>query len=326
MIASKHLKVACSVSVILLHAAVFVLFWQHRAYRELRQERDRFRGEAAQVGALRDENARLRQLELDRGELERLRQERATMQLQLARLRDRAAGAVRGENETARLQQELKEQLAAGESNVLAAPMAELMQGAMVQRMEARLLQMRERLNLSPEQAESLRGILMRQAKNSMESMKNAFGGRLDPERLARMTKEAGNPETEIQALLSLEQRAAYQTFKDEEAMNNARLVANAELLQMQTTLALSAEQQDRVFRALYDQTVAQMKGDTAGAKPNSPGEAIDAMLERKFRALEGVLTPAQMEAYRKQQEMQMKFAKDLVERLKPPAPAGPTP
>ena len=50
------------------------------------------------------------------------------------------------------------------------------------------------------------------------------------------MVKGGGNSEEQIKALLTPEQQAEYATYQKEEAVSNARVMANAELLQMQPT------------------------------------------------------------------------------------------
>jgi hypothetical protein len=46
----------------------------------------------------------------------------------------------------------------------------------------------------------------------------------------------------------------------------------------------------------------------------------VQAINDRKLQALEGVLTLAQLDGYRRQQERQIKFLKGLVQKIEPPA------
>jgi len=134
------------------------------------------------------------------------------------------------------------------------------------------------------------------------------------------MDAQAGNPQEEIKALLTPEQAKAYEEYQQEEKVSNARLAANAELLQMQGALGLSQEQQDRVFSALYDFTLDTLNGKIEDSIPKDgdPAAAVSRHLDRKVRALEGVLTPEQMGSYRNLQESQAKMIQDMLPKAAP--------
>lgn len=116
---------------------------------------------------------------------------------------------------------------------------------------------------------------------------------------------------------LSPEQLTAYKEYKHEEAISNARLAANAELLQLQAMVPMEAEAQDQAFAALYDLTLSTLEGSISeGAdvpKASDPAALIQWQVERKIKALEGVLTPEQLDGYRRLQENQMKLIKALL-------------
>ncbi len=58
--------------------------------------------------------------------------------------------------------------------------------------------------------------------------------------------------------------------------------------------------------------------------QPASPVEAEQAALDRKLKALEGVLTPTQMSGYREEQELQVKYLKGIFSRMEPRDPERP--
>lgn len=97
--------------------------------------------------------------------------------------------------------------------------------------------------------------------------------------------------------------------MKQEEITNNARLMANSELLQMQTTLGLDTAQQDKVFAALYEQNRSQLAGSQT-PNPDAaaiPFRVVTDMMQKKLEALKAVLTDEQFESYKKFQDQQMK-------------------
>jgi hypothetical protein len=307
---------------ILAVITVAVLVWQQRCLTQSRQQTERFRSETAQLPAMRAELARLKPVEADQAELAGLRQKQNAVQLELIKLRGQAAGALRAEAEAARIRTELERQAAQGSDGTkqFTAAMAETMKDSLGEHFQRRLTRMQERLNLSPEQAQAIHEILTRQANGFAEAMKGIYSGKLDRQKINELRGGGGKPEDQIRALLSPEQQTAYAVFKDEETATSARLAANTELIQMQSSLDLTPEQQDKTFAILYDQTLQQYKGEAAGSAPVNPAEMVQAINDRKRQALEGVLTLAQLDVYRQQQERQIKFLKGLVQKSEPPA------
>lgn len=198
-----------------------------------------------------------------------------------------------------------------GGSNRLGGAMREMMKTAMEQQMEGRMGLMKSRLNLTAEQEAAIREALEKQAGVQQELSEKMLSGKLNRDELANATKGATNPDETIKALLTPEQQAAYADVKKEETANNARLIANAEMLQMQQSLGLTSEQQDRVFSVLVEQAKRQL-GDpqqTAGAGGN-PTLDLRGQLEQKAEALQksGVLDADQLARYRRTQESQLKM------------------
>ena len=202
-----------------------------------------------------------------------------------------------------------------GDSNDTNGPggaMQQMMKAAMEQQMEGKLTRMKSKLNLTPEQEKAAREILGRGMRQGQEAATRMLKGDAKPEEVA---KGAGNPDQELKALLTPEQQTGYDQLKQEEVTNNARLMANSELLQMQTTLGLDAAQQDKVFAVLYEQSRSQL----AGSQPPSPEaaanpfSAVTDMMQKKLDALKGVLTDDQFESYKKFQDQQMKMIQSFL-------------
>ena len=297
---------------------------QQRRLAQAQAELERLRAEAAPLPALQAELSRWRQVEVDQAELKRLREQKNADQLELLRLRAKATNTRQAEAEAAQLRTELERQTADGSglTNGIAGPMGELMQAGLEQITQRRLNRMQERLNLSPAQAQAIRDILTRQTRGMAEATKGVIAGKIDQQKLAALRQGKGDPESQIQALLSPEQQTAYATLREEEKLNTARSAANMELLQMQTTLDLTAEQQDKVFAVLYDQAVQQQNTEASDPQPANPAEAMQGVMHRKLQSLEGVLTPTQLAGYRQQQELQLTFLKRIVSQTEPRLPS----
>jgi len=302
----------------LVVAGIAVPAWQQMRLQRVKSENAQLRAQETQLQAdneelasLRKEAERLRKVKLDRAELERLREWQAQTEPELLRLRGMAGVARRANAEADQLRAQLARQASAGTTNPITGAMADAMKKAMEQQIEGRLARMTASLHLTDDQAKAARDILLRQAQVMSAGMTQVFSGNFDKEELTRLGKDAGNPEAQIQALLTPEQKAGYQTYQQEEAAYNARLAANNDLLQMQSTLGLSSEQEDRVFAALYEVSYKQLTGS---AKPTSTdqAEAWQWMLDQKAQALEPVLTATQMESYRQEQATQAKLVKDI--------------
>jgi len=311
--------------------------WQQTRLQRARAQNARLQAQATEVAALRAEVARLRGLETnqagevgrvrgvdaDRAEVEQLRQWKAQTQRELLRLRGMAGVARRANLEAETLRAQLTGQTKGAGAGLASGPMNDLTKMMMEQRVEGQLSRMTATLHLTPEQVQSARDILLRQAQVMSAGIQQGMSGQFDMDKITSLAKDAGDPDAQIQALLTPEQKADYKSYKQEDAAYNARQAANVDLFTIQSTLDLTSEQADRAFAALYDLDLNQLTG---GAKPASKPastnladvmqwSAVDLqqwMLDQKAKALEPVLTSAQMENYRQQQALQLQAAKDM--------------
>lgn len=197
-----------------------------------------------------------------------------------------------------------------GGTNEAGKAMRGVMEAAIKQQMEGKMRQLKSKLNLTPEQEESIRGILEKQLGAGRAIAEKMLTGKATEGDMADATQAQGNPEAQIKALLSPEQQAAYDEVQSEELRNNARLMANAELLQMQGALGLNQEQQDTVYKALFEATQEQFSG-----LGSDPKRAMDfrGNLDRKLNALKGVLTEEQFKSYEEMQQQQLKLIESML-------------
>jgi RNA polymerase sigma factor (sigma-70 family) len=309
------------IGAIVVVAGIAVPTWQQTRLQRVRSENEQLRahetelaGQETELASLRGEVERLRKVGLDQAELDRLRQYQAQTQPELLRLRGMVGVARRANAEAETLRAQLARQASEAGSNPMPGAMADAMKVGMKQQIEGRLSRMTVSLNLTPDQVQAVREILMRQAEVMTAGMQQAFSGKFDKEELAKLGKNAGNPDEQIKALLSPEQKAAYPNSQQDEAAHNASLAANSELLQL-LTLGLSSDQQDRAFAALYEVNLNQLTGN---AKPplGNQAEAMQWALDQKAKALEPILTPTQLENYHQQQAIQAKLINDITSKM----------
>lgn len=306
---------------ILLVASWGAVIWQQFRVKQQGIEIERLQSQSQELAKLRLDNDRLRKIEVDRAELERLR----GLPSEVARLRAQLSSAQtipRGPSNLAEPASSAPQTAAVSESAdpqssaaQLGGNMQQLMKGFLEQQTMGQLSRMKTRLNLTPDQEQAIREILARQIERSTEFSQKILAGKLTKQEAAQSAKEMGNPDDQIKALLTPEQQAAYQDYKTDDNAASGRLLANAEMLQMQNVLGLSQEQQDQVFNALYNHAQRRLaeQGSTLSPRPGDPTAWMQRDLAEKLKALEGILTPAQLQSYRQMQEAQLKLMKNLV-------------
>jgi hypothetical protein len=318
----RHKQVTMTKAQVVAVALVIVValggsIWQQIRVSRLETENRNLRRQVRELSPLRPEVERLRKTDVDRAELERLRRKDSQQQLELAQLRDRASRVQRSESEAAELKQELDRQKDSS-------PGTNFLTGAMKGMIEQQLLgqlgRMKTKLNLTLDQEQAIREILLKQVERGTEMAQKLLSGKIKKEEMAELAKSDGNPKEQIKALLTPEQQAAYEEYQKEEAVGNARLAANAEMLQMQNVLGLTQEQQDKVFPVLYDHTLKQISGDSA-PKDGNVAAWFEGQIDRKVKALEGILTPEQLASYRQMQEQQAQMFKTILPAGNPPPP-----
>jgi hypothetical protein len=303
--------------IVAILATTFIVL-QQRRLAQSRAEIDRLRRDTAPLAEIGAELARLRHVEVDLAELARLREKQASNLAELLRLRAQAAQTLRAEAEAANLRTELEHQTAEGSQTTggITAPTAELMQGAMEQRASRQVTRLQERLTLSPAQTQAIQEILTRRAQGIAEATKGVITGKLDRQKLAAFRQGNGDSEAQILAWLSPEQQTAYAAFKEEERLKQASSTANSELVQMQHTLDLWEHQQDKVFAILYEQALQRSEAGADDPEPANPAEAEQTAMDRKLQALESVLTPTQLTSYRQQQELHLRYMRQIVSQM----------
>ncbi len=265
---------------------------------QLRARETALRAQATELAALRKEAERLRKAGDDPAELEQLREWKTQTQPELLRLRGMAGLARRANVEAEQLRAQLAKQASEGGIHPVTAAMLDFQKQDRARRMEGDLSNLTARLHLTPEQSQAVRDILSRHAQVDYAAMEQQYTtGKFDKEELARLNKEAGDQDTQIQALLTPEQKAAHASYNQEKTAQAARWGASGETADLQRELNLTAEQADQAYAAVYQVTLERIAKAKSGAKDEAADSARWRDLQTK--ALESILTPTQLESYR---------------------------
>ncbi len=202
-----------------------------------------------------------------------------------------------------------------GKSNATTAAMSKLMTSMMKQQTDVKMAVLKTRLNLTEAQAHRIRELLAAQFTQAGELTGKMLRGEMSQDEAAKLTQERQDPEAGIKNLLTPEQQAAYEEYKTEERQNQARLVANSELFQIQSLLQLTPEQQDQTFTALFAHSEQKLSPQQPGATPVDWQNQWKAEFETKKALLKPILTEDQYTTYVKHLDSQ----KEMVEAMMGP-------
>jgi hypothetical protein len=115
----------------------------------------------------------------------------------------------------------------------------------------------------------------------------------------------------QIQNILTPAQYIDYQNAQNDDKKNQAQMQANAEMMQVQSSLQLADDQKDKVFTALYSGFAQQAGVD--GVKQPFDDLDIDGQFEAKKTAMQAVLTPEQFATYSKFVDSQKQMYKAIL-------------
>jgi chromosome segregation ATPase len=223
---------------------------------------------------------------------------------------------------------ELKKQvneLKAGSENTTAPapnPMAGIIKAQMANRFEQRLLLLKSRLNLTPEQESAVKAAMAEEAKKMEEITGKMFqGGKVDPQGMAKnVTNDLNKSKSVDQVLediLTPDQKTAYHQMQDDQKKSSADTMATVEMNQLAPALQLSETQKDQVYAALYQVQMNPPKL-TGVADPSNPGGYLEAQAKAKEDALVQILTPAQLATYHQQEQSQLDMRKAMMQKFAP--------
>jgi hypothetical protein len=188
---------------------------------QLRATQTKLRAQETELTALRGEVGRLSNVGADPAELEQLRQWKTQKQPELLRLRGMAGVARQANVEAEQLRAQLARQTSEGGTNPAPAAIVDGLKRSFAQHTEGRLSRLTASLHLTPDQVQAAREILSRWADARIAAeiadLRRVYTGKYDKEELNRLEKEGGDPDAQIQALLTPDQKAAWSDYQQEE-------------------------------------------------------------------------------------------------------------
>jgi RNA polymerase sigma factor (sigma-70 family) len=177
----------------------------------------------------------------------------------------------------------------------------------------AKVARMREKLHLTDEQAQGIADLMVNHIEQSSQQMLKAMSVGQMPGQTA--IPSAGNEETEIKALLTSDQLAAYPDFTHAEAVVAAENLAKYEVADLAGEMELTQEQQDKIHSALFQYTLSQTSSTPkpdAMTQARAGGNLADVIslqvdsqkqaLEAKLQLLDGILSAEQLQTYKQKQ------------------------
>ena len=221
------------------------------------------------------------------------------------------------------LQKQLDEAKGPAADNPLPKFMDAMMKAGMKQQHEQQLQMLIKRLHLTPDQIARVHAAFDEQDKNTEAMTSKMFsGGKIDPQSVSQAKSVAQT----LDAILTPDQKAAYQQVQTEQKSNSAETMASMQLNQMSPGLQLSDTQKDQVYTALYQ---AQMDAQDPNwiknnnSNPIDPSSMLDAQAAAKDAALAKILTPDQMATYRQQAQSQLNMQKSMMKSFMPSGSSG---
>jgi hypothetical protein len=287
-----------------------------------------------QLTALQTENERLS------NQLASAKDSHAASQAQsneLLKLRSKATLAQADSRELARLKATLAQQTGQVPdylSNAMATGLAAA--GKINQKNAlARLSRMKQALNLSGDQAQTIGNIMTNHIQRQSQMTLDSMMGKLTPEQAQAQAGASGDEQAEIKALLTPEQLAAYPGYVQAEKTSAADISAAADASRIAADFSLPKDQQEKLRGLLYEMNLKEPDAalnQQAITQAGKSGKIADALnmsvelqkqqLEEKLKILAGFLSPEQMATYRQEQMDRIDKLAGAVKMFAPQRPA----
>jgi hypothetical protein len=201
-------------------------------------------------------------------------------------------------------------------------PIGGMMKAVMARQYETKLLLLKSRLHLTPEQEAAVKAAMDEEAKRAEEMASKMFsGGKIDPQAMADL-KNLKTVDQTLNDILTPEQKTTYQQIQTDEKNSAAEMTASVEMNQIAPLLQMSDSQKDQVYSALAQaQLDAQdpnwIKNNVPTSSSN-PLAILDAEAKAKEAALSKILTPDQLAAYQQQAQSQLDMQKAMMQKFSP--------
>jgi RNA polymerase sigma factor (sigma-70 family) len=256
---------------------------------------------------------------------------------ELLRLRGQVAPAQANARELAKLKSTLTQQTGSIPdylTNAMASGLA-MAEKFKIKDAQARLARMKKMLNLTDDQARAIGDIMQKHIKNQDQMvMASMSGNKLTPEQIQAMARDEDD-QAEIKALLTPGQLATYSDYQQAEKTTAADNSAKGEASVIADDFSLSQEQQEQIHAALYQMNLnepdnlnqeaisAALKSGNSPDVVNMSIELQKSQLEAKLKILGNILTPEQINTYRKEQMDKINMVANATKMFLPQKPAG---
>jgi hypothetical protein len=189
--------------------------------------------------------------------------------------------------------------------------------GFLKQMSDGKLVALKSRLNLTPDQEAELRRFFEEEAK-IQQKMTEAFmaGEKPSPTEMAERVKSMGSLDDTLKKILTGDQMTLYKKYEEEQSNQLKETSAQRNMNEIATLFSLDDTQKDKVFAVFYEEEEFQPKLE--GVAPEKMSTEMDRQRHEFTKAkLKEVLTPAQLEIWSKQQEAQMKAQEEMMLKMK---------
>ena len=289
---------------------------------------------AEQLAKLQAENERLSNQVVQAKDSQDLPKEQF---IELLKLRGQVAPAQANARELAKLKSTLAQQNSTMPDFLTNAMASGLAAGEKfeIKDAQARLARMKKMLNLTDDQTQAIGDILQKHIQNQSQMTMALLTGKSTPEQQKAVGADNVNEQAEIKALLTPGQLAAYPDYQQEEKTTAADNSAKSEASAIADDFTLSQEQQEQIHAALYQMNLnepdaliqaaisAALKSGQTPDVASMIVEAQKSQLEEKLKILGNILTPEQINTYRKEQMNEINGLANAGKMFLPQKPTG---
>jgi Spy/CpxP family protein refolding chaperone len=196
---------------------------------------------------------------------------------------------------------------------------------------QARLGRMKKMLNLTDDQAQAIGDIMQKHIQDESQMTMDLMTGKSTPEQqTALVVGDKDEQQTEIKALFTPEQLAAYPDYLQAEVTASADNSAKYDASKIAGDFGLSADQQEQIHAAFYQMNLNAPQATISGVAAlhqngGNPADAATTMinlqksqLDQKVAILGGMLTPDQINTYREGQMNQINMQANAIKMFLP--------
>jgi hypothetical protein len=202
-----------------------------------------------------------------------------------------------------------------------------IVKGQLAHLNDNKLLALKSRLHMSPEQEAQIKEILAQEAeRNEVMTKRILAGEKVDVKALASQMPKVKGLEEQLGTILSPDQKTEYEVMKKEEKVKQIETMATFELNQISPVLGLNKDQEDQFFQAItgveqeLNTPEGKKKYELEGESDNkNPNAYLELRQRAKLDAVSKVLTPPQLEIYRKQLDSQTQMHREMMKKFAPP-------